>query len=397
MKSNRFITFFKRALLAVVVVGSFALTGCDDDGDPVVEEPTTYEGSILDLIQDDEYKQANTGSADNSFDSLAKYLTVHPELTAKLDSENEYTFFAPSNQAFINLLNTPDFPQNIELISPQVIMNVLSYHIVADKNMKADLTPGLVLNSEYTDPMAPNGPQQITVNDNGTLKAAPNSANIDIDITSADMETENGVVHIIESVMIPPSTGAVLVPILGTIAGDVLLGANFTNLAKVIMAADAGFTENPDQLQFKVATWLAMPVANETTPTANLKGITFIAVPNAIPGMPLLTEEAADTLIAMEDRGRAWLLKHIIPSKQYTVAEAPANNPSEITQFASQQQIGAANGSTIHVVVTEPSQNTGPYGVILSTNPANQMSFRPIVLADQDKNNGIYHVFAGSL
>lgn len=380
----RFLSFFRYTLLAVVVASLVVISGCDDDDDG----PQTFNGTTLDLIQDVQFQQSATVGADLALDSLVKYLTAHPELTAMLDGTTEFTFFAPSNQAFINLLATPGFPANIELISPELIKNVLSYHFVEGRKLKADLTAGTVLTTEFTDPLSPGAAQTITVNANGTLIAAPNATNVDIDIVKSDVQSQNGVVHVVESVMIPPSTGAVLVPILGKVAGTVLLGKSFTNLAKIVMAADAGFTEDPGTGQFKVSTWLAMPISAAGAVTANPNGITFFAPPNDVLGTPVLTEATANAIIAGPDKGRGFLLNHLVTSDQYQLADF-ADGPNPVVPVS---------GATKTIYVNKGAVSAqNPYGVAISNTPGDVNSFRPIVQPDIAHSNGVLHAFAGVL
>lgn len=396
MNLTRFLSYMRHALMIVAMLTIVGISGCDDDDD---KGPAVYDGTTLELLSDDKYKQASGADPSVALDSLVKYLSIYPSLTAKLSGTAEYTLFAPSNSAFIGLLGIPNFPQDIRLISPAVVENVLTYHLVEGKKLKASLTPGLVLSSEFTDPLSPAAPQAITVNANGTLIAAPNSANIDIDIVEADIQTSNGVVHITESVMIPPSTGAVLTPILGTMAATVLLGKDFTNLAKIIMAADAGFTENASTLTFKVSTWLAMPIATTEAPTANIKGFTFFAPPNAISATTtVLTEATANAIIGSPDKGRSFLLNHLVTGGQYTVSDPPTTNPNEITKFTNGLVLTPATGDTKNITVSvSTASTTNPYGVALSNTPGEATSFRPIVSKDRLHTNGQVQVFAGVL
>jgi uncharacterized surface protein with fasciclin (FAS1) repeats len=386
MNLNRFFTFIKRALLVTALITTVGITACDNGDDD--EGPTIFAGTSLAMIQDAQFQESATVSADVALDSLLKYLTIYPELTAMLSGSSEITFFAPSNTAFKNLIATPGFPANIKQISPDLIKGVLAYHFVDGKKMQADLTSGAVLTSKFTDPLSPAAAQSITVNSNGTLKAAPNATNIDIDIVKADNQSTNGVVHIVESVMIPPSTGAVLVPILGKVAGSVLLGKDFTNLAKIILTADAVFTEVAAEGKFKISTWLAMPITASGAVTANVQGITFFAPPNNVLGTPVLTEEIANAMIASPDKGRAFVLNHLVISNQY-VLEDFATGLTPLVPLS---------GESKTIIVSKGSASTqNPYGVAISNNPAVVTSFRPIVLPDIAHSNGVLQVFAGAL
>lgn len=240
----RFLSFFKYTLLAVVVLSLVVISGCDDDDDG----PTVYNGTILDLISSDDYKQSVNGNADESLDSLVKYLslnpTLAPDLAGMLDGTTEYTLFAPSNSAFISLLATPGFPPDIRDISPSIIKGVLSYHIVEGKMLKADLTPtgsGAGTNTLYAalDPCSgASATQVIKVNDDGTLLTG--STNAAIEFQETDRQAQNGVVHVTKTVLIPPSVGASLTPILGKLSATVLLASDFTYLAMAMTKADCG-------------------------------------------------------------------------------------------------------------------------------------------------------------
>ena len=390
MNLTRFLSFTKYTLLvAVVFFTAFFISSCDN-GD---NGPAVFNGTTLQLISDARYKQSATVTSDLALDSLVKYLTIYPELTAVLSGTN-HTLFAPSNDAFISLIATPNFPADIKQINPEIIKGVLSYHIVAEKKLKKDLIGGAVLTSLFTDPLSPAAAQTITVNLDGTLKTG--SSDQAIQIKKADILATNGVVHITNKVLIPPSTGAVLTPILGTIAGTVLLGKDFSNLAKIISAADAGFTENAGTGTFKISTWLAMPLSTPSAVTANAKGFTFFAPPNAVPGAAVLSEATANAIIAGPDKGRAFLLNHLVTSGQYTVADAPASNPNGITKFST-GVITPKSGKTITVSVGTATA-TNPYGVaITNANPPDPSTFRPIVSKDIAHSNGTIQVFAGVL
>jgi uncharacterized surface protein with fasciclin (FAS1) repeats len=381
MNWKRSLTFMKHALLIAVVFTTFGIISCSDDDE---KGPTVYDGTVLELINDSKYKQSATVTDDKALDSLAKYVNLYPELTAALSGSTEITFFAPSNKAFKALIATSGFPSNIALISPDLIKNVLSYHIVNGKKMKADLTSGLTLNSNYTDPLSPGAPQVITVNANGTLKGAPNATNTDINIDLADQQASNGVVHIVESVMIPPSTGAVLVPILGTMAGTILLGKDFTYLASLVMKADVGFTETSDEK--KIVTLLAMPTS------VNPGGSTFFAPPNAVitaaAGGSANVSAFLNSFDAAEARGL--LLNHLIVGTQYVVTASAGS-----TTISNGADANAASGTTLTFLTGLPVSTNNPYGIVVTPNPDDTGTYAPIVQKDLVHNNGIIQVIAG--
>ncbi len=207
------------ALFSLVLIIGFTSSCGEDDSEPAPTE------TIMEIVK-------NT----DGLDSLEKYLEFYPDLVATLGAEGDFTLFAPTNSAFAGLLATDGFPQDITLINPDIIKNVLAYHLIATRYESSDLTAGTTISTQSA------GSEEIVVNDDGTLLTG--SSTSDILILDEDMKATNGVVHTVASVLIPPSVGASLTPILGTNAGTLLLGSNFTILAEGIALADAFASEN---------------------------------------------------------------------------------------------------------------------------------------------------------
>jgi hypothetical protein len=196
-----------------------------------------------------------------------KYVEAYG-VSAFLTSSNEVTLFAPSNQAFVNLLTTtPGFPEDITSISPSTIAGVLAYHMVAGTQLSTALTSGAEFDTyfeqpDFCDPSAEGEVQIITVNNDGTLLTG--STNDAIEVDPVDLRAENGVVHIVESVMIPPSVGETLTPILTTVAAPAFLSADFSLTAALITYADCAHETVPANNDYDVAEILANPAANYT-------------------------------------------------------------------------------------------------------------------------------------
>ncbi len=190
------------------------LSGCNKNNNKT-ETPTQ---TLYDLIQ-----------STPGLDSLYKYVSFYPDIVTTLKDAGSHTFFAPTNDAFASLMATPGFPSNIAEINPDLIKSVLLYHIADQVYSKNQLTPGTSVTTEEM--------EAITVNSDGTLKTGATNPNIEID--QADINATNGVMHTTKSVLIPPSVGATLTPLLGTVAGTLMLSADFSMLAKAIQKADS--------------------------------------------------------------------------------------------------------------------------------------------------------------
>src|SRR5260370_28484983 len=143
MKNKRRLTGYLS--LIAVVFSLWVFSGCSKSSDA---GPTM---NIALLMTSTTYLQSATVTDDKALDSLIKYLTVYPDLVALLGGTDKYTFFAPSNKPFKNLLAIPYLPSDIKLINPDLIKGVLSYHIVAGQLLKTNLTSGATFDTKYTD------------------------------------------------------------------------------------------------------------------------------------------------------------------------------------------------------------------------------------------------------
>jgi uncharacterized surface protein with fasciclin (FAS1) repeats len=110
------------------------------------------------------------------------------ELVEALQGEGPFTVFAPTNAAFEKLLKGLNIKAEDLLNHPQ-LADVLLYHVVAGKVLSTDLVNGMTAETL-------NG-QTITVD--LTMGVKINSSTV----TAADIEASNGVVHVIDAVLVP--------------------------------------------------------------------------------------------------------------------------------------------------------------------------------------------------
>merc|ERR1719313_1251238 len=119
---------------------------------------------------------------------------VAADLVDTLSGDGPFTVFAPTNDAFAALPNgTLAFlllPEN-----KQELIAILTYHVVPGKVMSTDLSDGQEAATVQGDVVT------ITIAD-GTVKV--NDATVAI----PDIEATNGVVHVIDTVLMPPAAPA---------------------------------------------------------------------------------------------------------------------------------------------------------------------------------------------
>ncbi|MGB3851083.1 MAG: fasciclin domain-containing protein [Tunicatimonas sp.] len=135
---------------------------------------------------------AAIASATDDLSTLVAALTRIPALLgAASDAEADLTVFAPTNEAFTAFLEEDDRFTDLASIPDDVLTSVLQYHILAGAKLAAELGESeTTLNEEAI---------TISKTDDGVF------INDDTEVTSANIEASNGVVHLINKVLLPPS------------------------------------------------------------------------------------------------------------------------------------------------------------------------------------------------
>jgi len=122
------------------------------------------------------------------FNTLAAALTA-ADLVDTLKGPGPFTVFAPTDEAFAKLpegtLDTLLKPENKERL-----VSILTYHVVAGNVMAADVV-------KLSEAKTLNGQSVAITVDHGTVKV--NNATV----TQTDVETSNGVIHVIDTVLLP--------------------------------------------------------------------------------------------------------------------------------------------------------------------------------------------------
>lgn len=116
-------------------------------------------------------------------------------LTDELAS-GEYTLFAPNDGAFLTLLNDLDMSYNTLLADQTLLQNVLSYHLVPGTVTVEDIQGGM--NSLQT----VNGAMLNFGFNTDTSRVTINGGAASVEYS--DIFASNGVVHIIDNVLLPP-------------------------------------------------------------------------------------------------------------------------------------------------------------------------------------------------
>jgi uncharacterized surface protein with fasciclin (FAS1) repeats len=125
--------------------------------------------------------------ADGRFTTLVAALQA-ADLVDTLNGEGPFTVFAPTDDAFAAL---PEGTVDALLADIPTLTNILLYHVVPGKVLAAD-----VVNLSSADTVLGEA-VKITV-DGGTVKIN------DAQVIITDIEASNGVIHVIDAVLLPP-------------------------------------------------------------------------------------------------------------------------------------------------------------------------------------------------
>lgn len=192
--------FLSLAMVALIVV---SISSCNDDED--TPQPTQ---SIVALAQ-----------GQTNLSSLVTALTKFPDLVSTLSGSGNFTVFAPTNDAFAALLTTVG-QTSIDNVPEDVLKSLLQYHVI---------TSGAVLSTQLAaGNVVTANTESIAVTTSGGIRL-----NGSTQVVTADVRATNGVVHIVDQVLVPASIGQFV----NTIVEPAYFNKNFTTLIAAVKAA----------------------------------------------------------------------------------------------------------------------------------------------------------------
>ena len=185
MKTQKFIpmkTKMKILPIVLLMLGVLAFSSCNDDDDNLPEEKMT--NTIADIA-----------SANPEFSILVEALTKTNLVSAVADENAELTVFAPTNDAFVALLSDLNL-SSLNDVPDETLKSILLYHVIGSKAVSGDLASGYypTLSTFNNNFMS----MYIKV-DNGV------SINKNTMVSKPDVMADNGVIHVVDKVILPPS------------------------------------------------------------------------------------------------------------------------------------------------------------------------------------------------
>ena len=174
-----------KKVFAVAIAAALTLAACGSDDE--ASEDTVAEDTVAEeVVADGDIVALASGNPD--FSLLVAALSA-AGLVETLQGEGPFTVFAPTDAAFAalpeGLLEKLLLPENIAVLTA-----ILTYHVVPGKVMSTDVTAGDVATVE--------GSTIAITTDMGVMV---NGATV----VEVDLTASNGVIHVIDAVIVPPT------------------------------------------------------------------------------------------------------------------------------------------------------------------------------------------------
>jgi len=217
-------------VLSLLLLVTFVISCSDDDEPILMEEETVDESNIVEAAQ-----------ATNSLSSLVAALAKADESASNdligtlSDETGTFTVLAPTNDAFADLLARLDGFDSLDDFNTEqlqdLLASILTYHVVAGASVTSgDLTEGQVITTVQG--------ETLTVSLTGGASFTDAAGEVAA-VTTADVATNNGTVHLIDKVLLPQAALDALSDVLLVSITDLAIATpTLSNLVAALVAAD---------------------------------------------------------------------------------------------------------------------------------------------------------------
>jgi transforming growth factor-beta-induced protein len=171
----------KRLLITSMAALTFVVAACSTAASPSPSPAPSQEAAMGDIVA--------TADGAGTFTTLLAAAKA-ADLVATLQGEGPFTVFAPTDEAFAAL---PEGTLDSLLADPEALKKILLYHVVSGAVTADQVVEMTSANSVEGSPIA------IAVKDG---KVYLNDA---AQVTATDIKASNGVIHVIDQVILPPT------------------------------------------------------------------------------------------------------------------------------------------------------------------------------------------------
>lgn len=189
----------------------FGMSSCDEDDNSDVQAPAAPSVTIADIA-----------AGDANFSILVDALTRTNLLATVSDENADLTVFAPTNAAFSDLLTElglADLDAVEQALGNDGLRDVLLYHVLGAEVMSMNVETGYVATSATN---STDDAYSMYISTNAGVRI-----NDRANVTTADVDASNGVVHIIDKVILPMTAGDLII-----------VNPDFSSLVTALTVAD---------------------------------------------------------------------------------------------------------------------------------------------------------------
>ncbi len=338
-------------LVALLLSFTLLAAACGDD-DPIESSDGGEESSDEEMADDEGPGTiVDVAVGAGSFDILVAAV-IEAGLADTLSSDGPFTVFAPTDDAFVAALDALGLTAE-ELLANPALAEILTYHVVAGEvdaatAISLDCQSAATVQGEEIAISVVDG--SVVINDSATVVAA-------------DVAASNGIIHVIDAVLLPPSIAEVLL-------GDDMAEDDMAEDEAADEEADPGTIIDVAVEAGSFATLVAAVQAAGLVETLSGDGPFTVFAPTddafaaALDALGLTAEE----LLADTDTLTAVLTYHVIAGEVDAATAISLDGQSAAT----------VNGAEIAISVVD--------GNVVINDSAT------VVAADVAANNGIIHV-----
>lgn len=253
--------YFK--IISVTLLSVMFLQGCnDDDNDTVVEEEVVEEVVVTTIV--------DAAVSDGNFTTLVAALQATGLDTTLADTNSKFTVFAPTDDAFA-LLGQETI--DALLADTDTLSDILTYHVIGSE---VDAATAISLAGTIV--------EMVNGDSIGLSLEGSNLLVNTATVITADIQTDNGIIHVIDAVLLPPEE---MVEATQNIVETAVANGSFTTLVAALQATE-----------------LDVVLADEST--------MFTVFAPTDDAFALIGEETINTLLENPDVLSSILLQHVI-------------------------------------------------------------------------------------
>lgn len=191
----------KSHFATALIAAGLGLAGCSSKSDPAPKENQSVASQIAATVAADPNGTIADAVAASPTHKMLATVLQQAGLAASLSGTGPFTFFAPTDDAFIQVPPTTRDGWMLPA-QKQLLTNILQYHIVPGKLTVADLSAKIAADGGKTLLKTASG-EELTASLSGKAILLTSASGNRATVTAPDIQQANGVVHVVDAVLLP--------------------------------------------------------------------------------------------------------------------------------------------------------------------------------------------------